>query len=137
MVYGDRDYRCNWLGGEATALAARYQHSKQFADSGYERIVTNQTYNGGVVKQHGKFSFSRVFDAGHSVSAYQPETVYRIFERAMFDRDVATGRKSSVGYQSTGPTSSFDIKNVLPPAPSTCMVGGEYQSQALGLSGRR
>ena len=46
MVYGDRDYRCNWLGGEATALTAKYSHSNKFRESGYERIRTNGTYEG-------------------------------------------------------------------------------------------
>ena len=136
MVFGDRDYRCNWMGGEATALSAKYPHADKFKAAGYEKITSNSTYDGGVVKQYGKFSFSRVFEAGHSVSEYQPETVYRIFMRSMFDRDIATGTKSILGtkYSSTGPPSSFRIKNVLPPAPSTCIVAGQYQNMTLGLS---
>ena len=71
------------------------------------------------MRQHNKLSFSRVFDAGHAVGAFQPETVSEIFERVMFDKDVATG-KIEVGengnetYSSTGLQSSFGIKNVLP-----------------------
>ena len=93
MVYGDRDYRCNWLGGEAAALAAKYKHADRFRDAKYEDLKTNGSYVGGEVKQYGGFSFSRIFEAGHGVSAYQPETVYRVFERAMFGLDVATGEK--------------------------------------------
>jgi hypothetical protein len=56
------------------------------------------------------------------VSYTQPETTYQIFTRATFNLDVATGKVSTTagsGYSSTGPSSSFGIKNILPlpPAP--------------------
>jgi hypothetical protein len=82
MVFGDRDYRCNWLAGEALTLNADYPQSQSFITAGYEKIVTNSTYDGGVVRQHGQFSFARIFDAGHSVSAYQPDTVYQVFQQS-------------------------------------------------------
>jgi len=66
MVHGDRDYRCNWLGGEAVSLAAKWRHAGDFNEAGYESIQTNSTYDGGYVRQVGKFSFSRVFQAGHA-----------------------------------------------------------------------
>jgi hypothetical protein len=102
-----------------------YSSAPDFRSAGYELIITNatptdnQTKSGGVVRQHNKVSFSRVFDAGHAAGAYQPETVSRIFDRVMFDKDVATGSidtsaNASKGYSSTGPPSSFGIKNVLP-----------------------
>jgi hypothetical protein len=132
LIFGDRDFRCNWIGAEETALAAKYPHATQFAASGYETLATNKTYNGGVVKQYGSFSFSRVFDAGHSVGVYQPETVYNIFMRTMFEKDVATGKKGTKNYSSKGPASSLGIRNVLPsPAPTTCVVNGTYQKEPL------
>jgi hypothetical protein len=132
MAFGDRDYRCPWLGGEATALAAKYPFATQFKESGYEKIVTNKTYSGGVVKQYDNFSFSRIYDAGHSVGMYQPETMYQIFMRSMFGKNVATGEKSAHKYASKGLTSSLDIRNKLPAVPpTTCMVNGEYQNETL------
>lgn len=127
MIFGDRDYRCNWLAAEGLSLEAQHPGKKEFNAAGYEKIVTNSTYDGGVVRQHGKFSFARVFESGHSVSAYQPETVYRIFQRSMFGQDVATG-KDVAGklYSSKGPASSFGIKNKLPKSPSGCIVEGEF-----------
>jgi carboxypeptidase C (cathepsin A) len=68
MIHGDRDYRCNWLGGEAISLAAQWRHTGDFNEAGYESIQTNDTYDGGYVRQVGKFSFSRVFQAGHAGS---------------------------------------------------------------------
>jgi hypothetical protein len=94
-----------------------YPSAPEFRSAGYASIVSNSTYNGGVVRQHDKVSFSRVFEAGHAVGAYQPETVSKIFDRVMFDKDVATGIVDTVShtsYSSTGPDSSFGIKNGLP-----------------------
>jgi hypothetical protein len=125
MIYGDRDYRCNWLGAEAVSLNASYPSAPAFRAAGYANITTNSSYVGGVVRQHGGFSFSRVFESGHAVQAYQPETVYKIFNRAIFDKDVATGHHSIQNgydvYSSEGLSSSFGIKNKLPaPRKSRC-----------------
>ena len=83
-----------------------------------------------MTKQFGALSFTRVFGAGHSVNAYQPETVYRVFMHSMFGRDVATGEKQvGAGFQSKGPASSRGRTNVLPKSlPRTCMVEGSFQN---------
>ena len=121
LVYGDRDYRCPWLGAENLSLKANWIGAEEFRAAGYETIEVNPSYTGGVVRQHGNLSFSRVFDAGHDVSWYQPETVYTIFNRAMFDTDVATGRFPTNGvgnnYTTSGPLSSWQWKNSLGPSP--------------------
>lgn len=45
----------------------------------------------------------------------------QIFNRAMFNVDIATGKLPTSGasnnYTTTGPLSSFSIKNKLPPSP--------------------
>jgi len=64
MVYGDRDYACNWLGGEASSLAIEYSGSENFRKAGYAPILGSEGV-GGFVRQYGNFSFSRVFQAGH------------------------------------------------------------------------
>ena len=91
IIYGDRDYTCNWIGGERVAMAVDYDYAGAFADAGYQDIHINSSYVGGQVKQYGNFSFSRVYQAGHAVAAYQPETAYQIFRRAIFGVDIATG----------------------------------------------
>ncbi|KAH8659941.1 Alpha/Beta hydrolase protein, partial [Xylariales sp. PMI_506] len=91
LMYGDRDYQCNWFGGEAVSLAINSSSSSAFQRAGYTNINTNSSYVGGLVRQYGNLSFSRVFQAGHEVPYYQPETAYQIFNRVMFDLDVATG----------------------------------------------
>jgi carboxypeptidase C (cathepsin A) len=114
MVYGDRDYACNWIGGEDVSLAVAYSQASKFHSAGYEDIQVNSSYVGGLVRQHGNFSFSRVFQSGHEVPAYQPEAAYQIFQRAMFNTDIATGKISTTknnSYSSTGPSSTWQIKN--------------------------
>jgi hypothetical protein len=84
--------------------------------------VTNDTYTGGQVRQHGPVSFSRVYDGGHAVSAYQPETLYRIFQRAMFGTDVATGTvEAGSDYSSEGPASSWRVEaKTFEPVENVC-----------------
>jgi carboxypeptidase C (cathepsin A) len=65
LFYGDRDYQCNWLGGEAISLAIESKLSSDFKKAGYAEIETNDSQTGGFVRQHGNLSFARVFQAGH------------------------------------------------------------------------
>lgn len=65
MVYGDRDYQCNWLGGEAISLAINSTFAAEFASAGYVDVQTNASYVGGLVRQYGSLSFTRVYEAGH------------------------------------------------------------------------
>ncbi|KAH0200179.1 alpha/beta-hydrolase, partial [Aureobasidium melanogenum] len=95
LLYMDRDYQCNWFGGEAISLAIDSSISSSFGKAGYTKLETNASYTGGLTRQYGNLSFTRVFQAGHEVSYYQPETTYQIFNRVVFDRDVATGQIST------------------------------------------
>ncbi|KAK5000157.1 hypothetical protein LTR66_000930 [Elasticomyces elasticus] len=135
MMYGDRDYQCNWFGAENISLSAEWPDQQAFGEAGYASIVTNGTYNGGFVRQYGNLSFSRVFEAGHAVTAYQPETAYRIFNRAMHNKDIATGlvslspdsfyiaNSSVTVYSTAGPHSVRNIINLLPcPMPFECNI---------------
>ncbi|KAL8687080.1 MAG: hypothetical protein Q9218_006646 [Villophora microphyllina] len=120
LMYGDRDYACNWLGGEATSLKIPYSQSPSFNSAGYAPITTNASYTGGLVRQHGNLSFSRVFQAGHEIPSYQPETAYRIFTRAIFGQDIATGAvnvNANQSYSTEGPSDSLGIRQKAPENP--------------------
>lgn len=54
------------MGGENVSLSIKHDQSAEFSSSGYADLITNETYVGGVVRQHGNLSFTRVFDAGHT-----------------------------------------------------------------------
>ncbi|KAK6208507.1 carboxypeptidase s1 [Colletotrichum tabaci] len=132
LMYGDRDFACNWIGGEEVALAIPWADQENFAAAGYEPLQTNCTYEGGQVRQYGNLSYIRVYQAGHAVPSYQPESAYRIFNRALFNRDIATGRVDTAAdptYGTQGPVDTFGIKSEVPPQyedfcyvldPSTC-----------------
>lgn len=125
LMYGDRDYACNWYSGELVSLSLNYSDSESFHNAGYAPIQVNESYIGGQVRQFGNLSFARVYQAGHEVPAYQPETAYRIFQRIMDNLDVATGKESTVGddYGTEGPMEVFNITNEPIPAPApTCYV---------------
>ncbi|KAK1750434.1 alpha/beta-hydrolase, partial [Echria macrotheca] len=125
LMYGDRDYQCNWLGGEQISLAIASQTSPAFRKAGYAPIQIDDTHVGGYVRQHGRLSFSRVLGAGHETPWYQPETAYRIFHRVMFNTDVATGKvpvatdKEVAAYGTSGPADVFGIKNAMPVQPTS------------------
>ncbi|KAK5197367.1 hypothetical protein LTR92_003306 [Exophiala xenobiotica] len=131
MIFGDRDYRCPWTGGEATTKSVSWRNQKGFLAAGYQELQgLGKGAKGGVVKQYGQLSFTRVFDSGHSVSAYAPEAVFRIFNRTTFGKDVATGQKiSGADYHTTGPTDSWGWRNKMPPLiQDSCMVEGKFLS---------
>lgn len=118
MMYGDRDFACNWIGGEAVSLAIDYTGTEKFHAAGYTDILINDTYVGGQVRQYGNFSFSRVYEAGHEVPAYQPETAYQMFHRALFNKDIATGTVNLIDnpeYVTEGTADTWAIKNEDPP----------------------
>jgi len=92
LINGDRDFKCNCMAsppspffflwpvcalltqricahtgpaGEAISLAIKYKQASSFAAAGYSKLQTNDSYVGGMVRQYGKFSFTRVYQAGH------------------------------------------------------------------------
>ncbi|KAH7359954.1 carboxypeptidase-like protein S1 [Pyrenochaeta sp. MPI-SDFR-AT-0127] len=108
LVYGDLDFACPWAGGDAVAKAINWTGSAGYAAAQYAEIQTNESYVGGLVRQYGNLSYIRTYGAGHAIPAYQPETAYQIFTRALFNRDIATGKESTAGteesntYKSSG-----------------------------------
>lgn len=90
LMYGDRDYACNWLGGESASLAVPYSRQTDFAASPYGVFWTPEGLSG-ITRQLGNFSFTRVFQAGHMVPSYQPVAAYELFNRATFGLDIGLG----------------------------------------------
>jgi serine carboxypeptidase len=110
LIYGDADYICNWVGGAAIANALASNntgYAVPFSASGYAEIVVNKSYVGGAVKEYGNLSFVRVYDAGHQVPAYQPETAFTIFTRIILGTSVAMGEVVNLStFSTTGPSES-------------------------------
>lgn len=132
LVYGDRDFACNWIGGEMSSLAIPHKYQKEFAQAGYTPLTIAQPDSPpfvpyGLTRQHGNLSFSRVFQAGHMVPSYQPEASLRIFERALFNRDIATGevdltatggwKEGKEVFATEGPGDTWWRRNEVMPGP--------------------
>jgi len=125
LIYGDRDYLCNWLGGEAVsfAIAAQSPAYAPFYSAGYADIVVNNTYVGGVVRQYGALSFSRIYDAGHLVPAYQPETAFTVFTRIIMGNDISLGQYTDgMTYKSNGTANSTQTADASPQMSPTCWL---------------
>lgn len=125
LLYGDRDYVCNWLGGEAVSfsIAAQSPLYSPFYSAGYADIVVNSSYVGGVVRQYGNLSFSRIYDAGHLIPAYQPETAFTIFTRIIMGTDIATGKPVDLSNFTTHGDANATYTNSAPASPDpTCWI---------------
>jgi hypothetical protein len=118
LVYGDRDYACSWTGGEAAANKVPWRLQDEFVASGWDVIWAPPTGFAGVIKQVGKFSFSRVFDAGHMMPAYVPEVAYHIFTRAMYGYDISSGTiPIDDGFRVGFGEVNKDVPSTPPPLP--------------------
>jgi carboxypeptidase C (cathepsin A) len=94
LIYGDADFICNWQGGEAISLSLATMlpaYSIPFPNAGYAEIVINNSYIGGAVRQFGNLSFARIYDSGHLIPAYQPETAFTVFTRVITGTALSTG----------------------------------------------
>ncbi|KAI1133194.1 carboxypeptidase S1 [Nemania abortiva] len=125
MVYGDRDYACNWIGGERVSLGVSYSQSDSFRLAGYANITIDGPDPVGQVRQHGRFSFTRVYQSGHMVPSYQPRVAYNILHRAMQGKDIATGSIDATDDYSTDGSFVSNATLVAPPSPEiTCYLRG-------------
>ena len=126
LIYGDRDYACNWLGGEAVSFsiagAAQPAYSSWYS-AGYAPIIVNSSYIGGEVREVGNLSFSRIYDAGHLVPAYQPETAFTVFTRVIEGTQISSGEPMSlISFASSGDPNSTYINSAPAMASPTCYL---------------
>ncbi|GAM86185.1 hypothetical protein ANO11243_041970 [Dothideomycetidae sp. 11243] len=106
MYFGDADYNCNWLGGQAVAEEI---NAPGFSEAGFVDIQTKDGIVHGQVKQAGAYSFVRIYESGHEVPFYQPEVSLAILHRALKKKDIATGRRHvrpGSHYKTHGPAQS-------------------------------
>ncbi|KAH8682043.1 putative serine carboxypeptidase [Xylariales sp. PMI_506] len=105
LLAGDADLNCNWLGVEA--IAGRVG-APGFDEAGYANMTMSDGKSYGQTKQAGKFSFTRVYEAGHMVPFYQPLATLEMLQRVVNGLDVATGTVvAGPEYVTSGPQSSL------------------------------
>lgn len=131
LIYGDADYICNWMGGQAVSLAANYSHAEKFRTAGYvPMIVDGMEY--GETREYGNFSFTRVYEAGHEVPYYQPIAALALFNRTINGFDSATGEKRVTSdLETTGEASATHTEPFVPLPSST---GADRQASSAASS---
>jgi hypothetical protein len=133
LLYGDRDFRCNWFGGQAISLATPHAGRSAFASAGYAPVVL-AGHPGSVpradanrvalppsafVRQAGRLAFARVLQAGHEAPLYQPAALLALFRRTLGGYDLATGTvRVGKDYATRGPSSVEDVRQPPPPEPA-------------------
>ncbi|KAJ5203358.1 Alpha/Beta hydrolase protein [Penicillium cf. viridicatum] len=118
LMYGDADYICNWLGGEAISKVAKWSGQEAFNNAGYTNLMVDGVAYG-ETRQYGKLSFTRVWEAGHEVPYFQPAASLQIFNRTINNFDIATGQIKvfpNSSYATNG-TAETTHTTTLPPLP--------------------
>jgi hypothetical protein len=115
------------MGGEAVARKILTALGKSETQPGYADIIVNSSYVGGQVLQAGNFTFSRIFDAGHTVPSYQPETAFTVFTRIIEGTDIGMGKEVDLAtFSSQGPSRSVHPlgkqRKVPEQEPHTCWI---------------
>lgn len=115
LFYGDADFTCNWLGGEAVSLALDFPEAAAFRAAGYAPLVVEgREY--GVVRQYGNFSFARIYDSGHEIPYYQPEASLEFFRRTLAGVGVSDGKErvGEGGYGTNGTAEATHTQSYVP-----------------------
>ena len=80
MIYnGDKDYICNWVGGELWVKDMEWSHKEEFNSLEYEDIGYAHSL------KLNNFEFLRILDAGHMVPMDQPESAMKMLDRLIYD----------------------------------------------------
>ncbi|WEW57247.1 serine-type carboxypeptidase [Emydomyces testavorans] len=130
LIYGDRDFICNWFGGQAAsfAVAAASNSSPSYLANynaaGYAPLLVNSSYTGGVVRQFANLSFARIYDAGHFVPSYQPETLFQLFTRIIEGKNPSTGKPipDLARFRTEGDANATATNSLPAPAKPTCYL---------------
>ena len=78
LVYsGDKDFICNWRGGEAWTHEVEWNGKADFQANNYTNWNVNEKAAGSL-KQNKNLKFLRVFEAGHMVPMNQPEAALQM-----------------------------------------------------------
>jgi hypothetical protein len=128
-----------WFGGEAVSLQVNYTHSADFRAAAYSPfMVDNVEY--GKVRQHGNFSFTRVYASGHEIPYYQPKAALEFFRRVLGKKAVADGVAdvtASYGTNGTAGTGVTPTQTSSSGAPSTSPTGAAAKASPSKSAGNR
>ncbi|KAK3113621.1 hypothetical protein LTR53_008922 [Teratosphaeriaceae sp. CCFEE 6253] len=119
LYYGDADYICNWLGGEAVSLQINYTHATEFRESLYAPYTVDGVEYG-EVRQYGNFSFLRMYESGHEVPYYQPAASLEFFRRVLGNLIISDGSEAvTPTYSSPGIANATHTESYVPLPPTS------------------
>jgi len=79
LVYsGDKDFICNWRGGEKWTHEVEWSGKQDFQNATYHGWGLNPAKPEGQLKLYENLKFLRVFDAGHMVPMNQPDAALQM-----------------------------------------------------------
>ncbi|KAJ5577808.1 uncharacterized protein N7459_006772 [Penicillium hispanicum] len=123
LIYGDADYICNWFGGQAISIHAKYAHSKEFQAAGYAPFLVDGVEYG-ETREYGNFSFTRIYEAGHEVPYYQPVAALQLFNRTLNGWELPKGdKKLTSDFGSDGPATATHTEPSVALPTSTAASG--------------
>ena len=83
LVYsGDKDFVCNWRGGQAWTNAVTWSGQQEFNNAQYKDWLVNGQ-PAGQLKEYKNFQFLRVYNAGHMVPMDQPVNALNMLQTFM------------------------------------------------------
>jgi len=85
---GDADWICNWKGNLYTADNLRFSGHDEFKAKKLAKFTVNGKHKGDY-KTVRNLSYLRVFNAGHTVMAYQPDLALQVFKQTMQRRPIS------------------------------------------------
>ncbi|KAK0663744.1 Carboxypeptidase S1-like protein A [Lasiodiplodia hormozganensis] len=114
LFYGDADWMCNWMGGEAVSLALEFGGQKEFKAAGYAPLVVDEKEYG-LVRQYGNFSFARIYESGHSIPFSQPKVSLEFFRRTLEGLSVSDGLvRAGKSYKTNGTAEATHTESDVP-----------------------
>ncbi|KAK6460914.1 Alpha/Beta hydrolase protein [Scheffersomyces coipomensis] len=81
LYAGDKDYICNWLGNHAWSDVLEYEDHESFQAQPLKPWYTAEKKLAGEVKNYKKFTFLRIYNAGHMVPYDQPAAALDMVNR--------------------------------------------------------
>ena len=76
LVYsGDKDFACNWIGGDSWTNGLDFYGKEEFNNAKYESWNVDGV-EAGKVKSATNLTFLIVFDAGHNAPMNQPKSTF-------------------------------------------------------------
>ena len=86
MYFGDKDYICNWRGGEVLVNDMSWAGKKGFQATSTKNWKTDDGKVAGTYRKYDNFNFVTVSEAGHMVPLNQPLFALSMFEKFILNK---------------------------------------------------